>query len=573
MEPRIAQRCSELNEKEGREHKFPKDRPVLVTCALPYANGPCHIAHLRTYVPGDIFVRFLRKMGQEVIFICGSDTHGTPITVKAEEEGATPQEIMEKYHKHFVEFFPKIGVNFTNYGSTDHPLNHARTIQIAEALMENEYIYAKALKLPYCPTCDRFLPDRYQRGTCPHCGASARGDECDQGCGRYLEPGELMDPRCSICGTKPEMRETRHLFLKLTAFEDFLREFLPQMEGTDIARNYALQWVEKGLRDWNITRNMDWGVKVPGESGLVYYVWFDAPIGYIASTEEWVKRTGGDWEYYWKGPGPFIHFIGGDIVYHHCLFWPSMLKGAGYDVPYAVAASGMVKVEGKVFSKSRGYVIWVEEDYLDRGLDPDALRYYIASYTGFTRDLDFSWSTYGDKVNKELVGTLGNFLYRALLFAHRNYGEVPEGEVEPEVRDEVEATIEAIRDGIDGYEFKKVSDAVIALAAYGNRYLQSREPWKLRKTDPEAARNAVHNSLWISKALAVLMEPVMPFKAEALWRQLGEPGEGTPLSEALEPLKAGEALEKPSPLFKQVPEETISELSEMIAERIANAKG
>lgn len=544
-----------------------------MTCGLPYVNGPCHIAHLRTYVPADIFVRFLRKMGQEVVFICGSDTHGTPITVKAEEEGVTPQEVMEKYHAHFVQLFPKMNIDFSNYGSTDHPLNHARTIQIIQALHENGYVYAKNLKLPYCPSCDRFLPDRYQRGICPYCGASARGDECDQGCGRYLEPGELMDPRCSICGSKPEMKETRHYFLKLTAFEGFLREFLSKVEGTDIARNYALQWVEKGLKDWNITRNLDWGVKVPGEEGLVYYVWVDAPIGYMSSTEEWAERTGGDWEYYWKGPGHLIHFIGGDIVYHHCLFWPSMLKGAGYDVPYAVAASGMVKVEGKIFSKSRGYVIWVEEDYLERGFDPDALRYYVASYTGFTRDLDFAWHSFGDKVNKELVATLGNFLYRALLFAQRNYKEIPEGEVDPEVRAEVEKTIETIRDGLDEFEFKKVVDAVLALASFGNRYLQSKEPWNLRKTDPEAAQNAIHNCLWLTKALAVLMEPVMPGKAKVIWVQLGEPRENTPIEEALAPLKEGTPLSKPVTLFEQMPEETIEELSEMVADRIAKARG
>ena len=544
-----------------------------MTCGLPYVNGPCHIAHLRTYVPADIFVRYLRKMGQEVVFISGSDTHGTPITVKAEEEGVSPTEVMEKYHQHFVEFFPKIGINFSNYGSTDHPLNHARTVQIMEALRENGYVYAKEIKLPYCPNCDRFLPDRYQRGICPHCGSSARGDECDQGCGRYLEPGELMDPRCSICGTKPVMRETRHLFLKLTAFEDFLREYLPKMDGTEIARNYALKWVESGLKDWNITRNLDWGVKVPGEEELVYYVWVDAPIGYIASTEEWAERTGGDWEYYWKGPGHLIHFIGPGIIYHHCLFWPSMLHGAGYSVADAVIASGTMKVEGHVFSKSRGYVIWVEEDYLDKGLDPDALRYYIASYTGHTRDLDFNWATYGEKVNKELVGTLGNFLYRALLFAQRNYGEIPDGTVEQEVKEEVERAIESIREGLDEYEYKKVTDTVLALASYGNRYLQAKEPWNLGKTDPEAARNAIHNCLWLTKALAVLMEPLMPGKAKAVWGQLGDPKEETPLGEALELLKAGTPLKKPMPIFDQIPDELIGELSEMVAERIAKASG
>ena len=557
-----------------RGHKFPKDRPVLVTCGLPYVNGPCHIAHLRTYVPADIFVRLLRKLGQEVVFICGSDTHGTPITVKAEEEGVSPKEIVARYHQHFVDLFPRLHIRFDNYGSTDDPLNHRRTQQIVEALMENGYVYPKTLRLPYCPTCKRFLPDRYLRGTCPYCGAQARGDECDQGCGRYLEPGELLDPRCSICGTKPEMRESRHYFLRLTAFDGFLRKFLRGMDGTEIARNYALKWVERGLKDWNITRNLDWGVKFPGEPGLVLYVWVDAPIEYISSTEEWAQRTGGDWEYFWRGPGYLIHFIGGDIVYHHCLFWPAMLRGSGYDVPYAVVASGMVRVGGKIFSKSRGYVIWVGEDYLDNGLDPDALRYYIASYTGYTRDLDFNWETYGEKVNKELVGTLGNFLYRALLFAHRNYGSVPEGTVEPEVREEVERALQAIRAGLDEYEFKKIADAVIAIAAFGNRYLQANEPWRMRKTDPARARQAVYNCLWLVKAIAVVMEPVMPGKAEALWTQLiGEPRRNVPLGEALETLKLGTELLRPTPLFDQVPEEVIERLTETVSQRIAGAKG
>jgi len=514
-------RCPKLEVvKDLKENKFPLPRPVLVTCGLPYVNGPCHIAHLRTYVPADIFVRFLRKLGQQVVFVCGSDTHGTPILVKAESEGLTPKEVVKKYHKHFVELFPRLGIEFDNYGSTDDPLNHNRTKEIILQLLKNGYIYGKQLELPYCPTCNRFLPDRYQTGTCPYCGAIARGDECDQGCGRYLEPGELLDPRCVICGTKPEMRETRHYFMKLTAFEGFLREYLKQMNGTENARNYAIQWLEKGLQDWNITRNLDWGVEFPGEPGLVLYVWVDAPIGYISSTEEWAIKKNGDWEYFWKGPGYLIHFIGGDIIYHHCLFWPSMLKGAGYNLPFAVVASGMVRVEGHKFSKSRGYVLWVKEDYLDKGLDPDALRYYIASYTGHTRDLDFSWSSFGEKLNKELVGTLGNFLYRTILFAKKNYGCIPDGEVEPNVAAEVEAVIHEIREGLDVYEFKRISDAVISLAAFGNKYLQENEPWRLVKTDPGKAQQVTYNCLWIAKALQILIEPIMPGKADDLRKQL-----------------------------------------------------
>lgn len=568
-------RCLKLKAvKDLTGYKFPLERPVLVTCGLPYVNGPCHIAHLRTYVPADIFVRFLRKLGQRVVFICGSDTHGTPILVKAEAEGLTPQEIIEKYHKHFIELFPKLGIEFDNYGSTDDPLNHNRTKEIILELLKNGYIYERQLKLPYCPKCDRFLPDRYQKGICPYCGSVARGDECDQGCGRYLEPGELLDPKCVICGTKPEMRETRHYFMKLTAFEEFLREYLKQMDGTENARNYAIQWLERGLQDWNITRNLEWGVEFPGEPGLVLYVWVDAPIGYISSTEEWAIKTGGDWKYFWKGPGHLIHFIGGDIIYHHCLFWPSMLKGAGYSLPYAVVASGMVRVEGHKFSKSRGYVLWVEGDYLDKGLDPDALRYYIASYTGHTRDLDFSWSNFGEKLNKELVGTLGNFLYRTILFAKKNYGHIPEGEVEPNVLAEVEATIHAIRKGLDTYEFKKISDAVISLASFGNKYLQENEPWKLVKTDPSTAQKVTYNCLWIAKALQVLIEPIMPKKAEELHSQLfGKRERSQPLSEALTPLKIGAELGDPKPLFKQILREEIEQLTRITSDRISTAQG
>ncbi|MGQ9680280.1 MAG: methionine--tRNA ligase [Candidatus Bathyarchaeia archaeon] len=568
-------RCLKLKAvKDLTGYKFPLERPVLVTCGLPYVNGPCHIAHLRTYVPADIFVRFLRKLGQKVVFICGSDTHGTPILVKAEAEGLTPQEIIEKYHKHFIELFPKLGIEFDNYGNTDDPLNHNRTKEIILELLKNGYIYERQLKLPYCPKCDRFLPDRYQKGICPYCGSVARGDECDQGCGRYLEPGELLDPRCVICGTKPEMRETRHYFMKLTAFEEFLREYLKQMDGTENARNYAIQWLERGLQDWNITRNLEWGVEFPGEPGLVLYVWVDAPIGYISSTEEWAIKTGGDWKYFWKGPGHLIHFIGGDIIYHHCLFWPSMLKGAGYSLPYAVVASGMVRVEGHKFSKSRGYVLWVEGDYLDKGLDPDALRYYIASYTGHTRDLDFSWNNFGEKLNKELVGTLGNFLYRTILFAKKNYGHIPEGEVEPKVLAEVEATIHEIRKGLDTYEFKKISDAVISLASFGNKYLQENEPWKLMKTDPAKAQKVTYNCLWIVKALQVLIEPIIPRKAEELYSQLyGRRERIQPLSEALTPLKIGAKLGDPKPLFKQISKEEIEQLTKITSERISTAQG
>ena len=531
-----------------------------------------HIAHLRTYVPADIYARFQQKLGQDTLLICGSDTHGTPITVKAEELGLTPAQVAEKYHQHYRDIFPRLGIHFDNYGSTDHPLNHQRTREIARKLAENGYIYPKTVTQPYCSACAKFLPDRYITGICPYCGATARGDECDQGCRRYLEPGELREPKCSICGTKAEQRQTRHYFLKLTAFKGYLEDFLDTLEGTENSRNYAKQWLEQGLKDWNITRNIDWGIKYPDEDNLVLYVWFDAPIGYIQSTEEWAQKTGGDWLQYWKGPGKITHFIGGDIIYHHCLFWPAMLKGAGYNTPHAVAASGMVTVEGHVFSKSRGYVVWVDQDYIARGLDTDALRYYIASYTGHTRDLDFNWTNYAEKLNKDLVGNIGNFIYRSLLFAYRSYKKIPKGSPEPENMNQVQATIQSIKEGLDEYEFKKISDAVTGLATHGNRYLQAKEPWSHIKTDPEAAEDAIHNSLWLTKAIAVLIEPITPFKAEKTLQAFNL-APSPKIDEALAPLSPGQPLKRPELLFRQLSEAELEILSEELTNRIRTARG
>jgi len=557
------------------KHKFPQDKPILVTCGLPYANGSCHIAHLRTYVPGDVFVRYLRKLGQDVVFVCGSDTHGTPITVNAEALGITPQQLVARYHEHFQEVFKRLNIAFDNYGSTDDPKNHFRTQRIVKALLDNGYVYPKETEQPYCPQCKRFLPDRYVKGTCPYCGAEARGDECDQGCGRYLEPGELLDPKCVICGTPAEMKRTKQYFLRLSPFEGFLKEYLPQLEGTSIARNYALAWIEKGLKDWCITRNIDWGVKFPGEEDLVLYVWVDAPIGYISSTEEWAEREKGDWELFWKGGGRIVHFIGGDIIYHHCIFWPSMLKGSDYNVPWSVVASGMVRVEGRKFSKSRGYVMWVEEDYLDIGLDPDALRYYILSYTGHTKDLDFAWKDYGEKLNKELVGTLGNFLYRVLLFTYRNFNSIPEGSCDDEVKKAIGETLEEILKGLDQYEFKRIADSVLNLSAFGNRYFQSQAPWKTLETDKKGCAETIYNCLWIARALAVSMSPLLPGKAQVLWEQLTEDSrlEDVPITEILNPPTIGRTLKAPKPLFESISDKKIAELTERVKERISKAKG
>jgi methionyl-tRNA synthetase len=539
------------------------NKPLLITCGLPYANGPCHIGHLRTYIPADIYVRCLKKLQQDPLFVCGSDTHGTPIVINAEQQGTTPAKLAAYYHRYWEDTFKALSVDFSHYGNTDAPTNHFRTQEIVKSLQANGYIYPLVIRLAYCPECDRFLPDRYVEGACFFCGMPARGDECDQGCGRHLEPGEIVDPTCKTCGASAEYREEQHYFFRLSAFKDFLLAYLESLGGTANARNYAREWVSNELKDWCITRNLGWGVTFPG-TDLVVYVWVDAPIGYISFTEEATSA----WEDYWKSDSNIIHFIGTDIIYHHAIFWPALLKGASYTLPAAIVASGMVKVDGKTFSKSRGYVVWVDEDYLDHGFHPDLLRFYLASYTSHTKELNFSWQVFGEKVNRELVGSLGNFIYRTLYFAYKNFGRVPEGPVDAEIMERVADTREKIVSALKEYEFKKVVDAAMSLSDFGNAYFQSKELWNLVKSDRTACARELKNCIQLVKALSVLLEPVMPSTMRGVQAQLGLTM--TYFYDAtveVEPLR----LPKPALPFAKIDEKKIGAMEAILKERIARA--
>lgn len=539
--------------------KIPIEKQVLVTSALPYVNGECHIGHLRTYVPADIYVRMLRKMGYDVSFVSGSDTHGTPIVLSAEAQGVTPEEVIAKYHAHFKQVFKEFHVDFDYYGQTDSETNHRRTEDIVTKLIEYGYVYKGRIKQAFCTTCGRFLPDRYVEGTCPYCGESARGDECDQGCGKHLEPGEIIDPRCKICGNEADFKDQEHFFFKLSSFADFLLSYLDTMGGTLNAKNYAKEWVKKELLDWCITRNLEWGVKFPGREDLVVYVWVDAPIGYIAFTEELLKARSEDenaWRRFWKeDKAAIVHFIGTDIVYHHCIFWPAMLKGAEYSLPAAVVASGMLKIDGKTFSKSRGNVVWVTE-FLER-FHPDTLRYYLATQSSHTKELDFSWESFAMRVNKELVATMGNLVYRVLSFTSKNFGVVPDGDIEKEVFEEIKRTKEEVISAVEEYEFKKFVDAVMKLADFGNSYFQSEEPWHLIKQGEQGRARCgviIKNVLQLIKAICIFLEAVMPVKMEEAWQQLGMENDvhTMKLDELLVPIESGIALKKPSRLFEKV---------------------
>ncbi len=551
----------------------------LVTCGLPYANGKAHIGHLRTYIPADVYVKYLRMMGEKVLFICGSDCHGTPIVVNAEKEGISPRELVDRYHEHFKKVFASVGIEFDYFGRTDSEYHHEMTKNFVKKLIEKSYVYSKEIELAYCPKCKRFLPDRYVEGICPYCGAVARGDECDQGCGRYLEPGEIKEPRCKICGTKAEFRKQKHYFFKLTAFRDFLLEYLDKVGGTENALNYARKWVKQELKDWCITRNLEWGVKFPGED-LVVYVWVDAPIGYISYTREACKNLGCDWEKIWvegvkkEGDikwGDIIHFIGLDIVYHHCIFWPAMLKGVEFALPSAIVASGMVKVEGKTFSKTRGYVVWVEDDYLKSGFNPDYLRYYIVNYTSHQKDLNFSWKVFMDKVNNELIANLGNFIYRVTYFAWKNFeGDVWSFNVKAD--DSVIKAVEKARNeivkAIKNWEFKIASDAFMELASFGNNYFQSKEPWELIKSDKEKCAEVIANCLHIVKALTILAYPVLPFSMKEVAKIIGVDEFRMNKVNEFEKIKV---LKKPKPPFKKVEEEKIEEMEKLMIDRIRKA--
>ncbi|WP_435335372.1 methionine--tRNA ligase [Haloarchaeobius sp. TZWWS8] len=551
---------------------FPTDEPAVVTCGLPYANGDLHVGHLRGYTSADVFNRALRKLGQQTAYVCGSDMHGTPIAVNAEKAGVSPEEFALDYHEQYEEMFPRFNIDFDNYGHTHDETNTELTQSIVRKLEEEGYVYEKEIKVAWDPKEDQPLPDRYVEGTCPYCGEHARGDECDEGCGRHLEPGEIEDPVSSVTGNPAEYRERPHRFFEVSELSDYLTEFLDGLEGTSNAKNQPREWIESGLQDWCITRDLDWGIDYPGENeaDLVLYVWVDAPIEYISSTKQYSERVGTDeydWEQVWKGDGEILHVIGRDIIQHHTIFWPAMLHVAEYNAPRAICATGFVTINGKGLSTSRNRAIWAQE-YLDEGFHPDLLRYYLTTMGGFQQDLDFSWDRFQERVNGELVGTVGNFLYRSLLFAHRNYGGTPDVDVSEEVADRIEQAVDDFQDAVNEYEIRRAGDAAVKLAQFGNEYIQGHEPWKL---DDDEAAPVIRDCVQIAKAVTLLLEPIAPGKAEEAWSQFAGEGDvhAVTTDAALEPPAA--EFDEPSELFEKVEDERVEELNEKLEARISEA--
>jgi len=589
---------------------FPTDRPAVVTCGLPYANGDLHIGHLRTYVSGDAYARALETLGQETAFVSGSDMHGTPVAVNAEKEGVSPEAFALEHHETYAETFPRFNVEFDNYGHTHDETNTELTQSFVRSWIDEDHVFEKEIQVAWDPEADQPLPDRYVEGTCPYCGAKARGDECDEGCQRHLEPGEIEDPRSTLTGNPAEYRAREHKFLRLSDFQAYLEGFIDRLEGTSNARNQPREWIEGELQDLCITRDMDWGIDYPGEGeeDLVLYVWVDAPIEYVASTKQYTERVGADtfdWEAVWKDGAPdagdpaatdaetwadrntgeIVHIIGRDIIQHHTVFWPSMLRGAGYNEPRAVMASGFVNLDGAAFSTSRNRAVWADE-YLDEGFDPDLVRYYLTTTGGFQQDVDFSWEKFQERVNGELVGTLGNFAYRSLLFAARNYGGTPDvseprseargtsshgADTSEEVAARIEEATEDFEAAVNDYSLKRAGDAAVALAGFGNEYIQRNEPWNLTEEDPERAEQVIYDCVQVAKAVAVLAAPILPGTAQRLWAQLGEDGSvhDATLDACLEspPGEFGE----PDELFEKIEDERVEELNEKLEASIAAA--
>jgi methionyl-tRNA synthetase len=564
--------------------EFPTENPAVVTCGLPYANGDLHVGHLRTYVGGDVYARALRKLGQETAFVSGSDMHGTPVAVNAEQEGVDPEEFALRWHEQYEQTFPRFNVDFDNYGHTHDETNTELTQELVQALGRGGHLYEKEIKVAYDPDADQYLPDRYVEGTCPYCGEKARGDECDEGCQRHLEPGEVQDPVSTITGNPAQYRERTHKFFEVSAFQEYLREFINRLEGTSNARNQPREWIEGELQDWCITRDLDWGIDYPevdgGESGdeaeddLVLYVWVDAPVEYVSSTKQYTERVGSDeydWERVWTESGEIVHVIGRDIIQHHTVFWPAMLHGAGYNEPRAVMASGFVTLGGRGFSTSRNRAVWADE-YLDEGFHPDLLRYYVTTNGGFQQDVDFSWDKFRERVNGELVGTVGNFVYRSLLFAYRNYEGTPDGDVSAEVESRIEGAIRDFGEAVNEYDPKALGEAAVSLARFGNEYIQRNEPWKLVDEEPAAAEQVIYDCVQLAKAVAVLFYPIAPEKAADLWDDVGPAGErlaDADLDAALTPPAA--TFDEPTELFEKIEEERVAELNEKLEARVAAA--
>ena len=551
----------------------------LVTSALPYANGPVHIGHLAgVYVPSDIYVRYLRQRGADVISVCGSDEHGVPITIKARKEGVTPQDIVDKYHNIIKSSCERLGMSFDIYSRTS-SATHAKTASDFFRTLYDKGEFTEATSQQYYDEeAQTFLADRYITGTCPKCGNDrAYGDQCEK-CGSTLNATDLIDPKSAVSGSKPVMRETKHWYLPLDKHEQMLREWILEghKEWKSNVYGQCKSWLDGGLQPRAVSRDLDWGIPVPveGAEGKVLYVWFDAPIGYISATKDLTP----DWEKYWKSEDTkMVHFIGKDNIVFHCIVFPSMLKAhGGYILPENVPANEFLNLEGDKISTSRNWAVWLHE-YLDEfpGKE-DVLRYVLCANAPETKDNDFTWKDFQARNNNELVAILGNFVNRALVLTQKYYdGVVPAaGELtdyDRETLAEMPRIRKALEENIEGYRFREALKEAMNLARLGNKYLADTEPWKVVKTDPERVKTILNIALQITAELSIAIEPFMPFSAAKIIKMLNiEKLDWERLGDA-EVLPAGHVIGKAELLFEKIEDSVVeAQVAKLQATKAAN---
>ncbi|MFP3596738.1 methionine--tRNA ligase [Chryseobacterium sp. SIMBA_029] len=497
----------------------------MITAALPYANGPVHIGHLAgVYIPADVYARFQRRLGKDVAFICGSDEHGIPITIRAKKEGVTPQDIVDKYHEIIKKSFSDLGISFDEYSRTTSKKHHETSQDFFKVLYEKGKFTEEVSEQYFDEQANEFLADRYIVGTCPNCGnENAYGDQCEK-CGSTLSPSELINPKSMLSGNVPILKETKNWYLPLNEYEDFLNEWIIEGHKDDWKPNVYGQvksWLTDGLKPRAMTRDLNWGVPVPlpNAEGKVLYVWFDAPIGYISFTQEWAEKNGKDWKDYWQSESSdLVHFIGKDNIVFHCIIFPAMMKAHGdYIMPKNVPAFEFLNLENDKISTSRNWAVWAHEYVQDFPGQQDVLRYSLLSSAPETKDNNFTWKDFQTKNNSELVGIFGNFINRVAVLMHKYYnGVIPQGDINSPELKEINKAAKEISGFLENYEFRNSLTALMNLARFGNQYLQVEEPWKTIKDHPEKAAQSLFVAAQIAVALAQLCEPFMPFSSEKL---------------------------------------------------------
>ena len=504
-----------------------------ITAALPYTNGPIHIGHLAgVYVPSDIYARYLRLQGKDVAFICGSDEHGVAISMKAKKEGITPQEVIDKYNAIIKKSFEDFGISFDNYSRTSAKIHHETASAFFKKLYDNGDFIEEVTEQLYDAKAEQFLADRFVTGTCPKCeNPEAYGDQCER-CGSTLNATDLINPKSTITGETPIIKETKHWFLPLDRYQDFLQKWILEDHAKDWKTNVLGQvksWLDDGLKPRAVTRDLDWGIDVPveGAEGKKLYVWFDAPIGYISATKEWAAREGKNWEDYWKKEDTkLVHFIGKDNIVFHCIIFPAMLKAEGsFILPDNVPANEFLNLEGNKLSTSKNWAVWLHEYLIDFPDKQDVLRYALTANAPETKDNDFTWKDFQARNNNELAAVFGNFINRVVVLTNKYYnGIVPTPneltEVDEQTLAELKAYPAVIASSLERYRFREAQVELMNVARLGNKYLADEEPWKMVKTNPERVQTQMYVALQIASALAILSEPFLPFTSQKLCKML-----------------------------------------------------